>query len=237
MVIVTTAFVVAEVRGLPSPDELRGRVEDAGISGVLLFLGGYVLLTLVPAPKGLFTAVAGALYGLWAGAALAWLAAMLGAGIAFGVGRLLGRDAIDRLLRGRVARLDDLLTDHGLTAVVAVRLVPVLPFTAINYAAGLTGVRRRDYAAGSALGMIPGSLAYAAFGAWGASPWGIFAALAALVLLVLVGGLVGRRVLGRSVGGPEGDPVGPAGASGERNERVGDMDETTTPAVARRGRR
>ena len=91
--------------------------------------------------------------------------------------------------------MDALLTDHGLSAVVAIRLIPVLPFTVINYAGGLTGVRPRHYVLGTALGMVPGSLAYAALGAWGTSPWGIFAALAALVALVLVGGLLGRRLL------------------------------------------
>ena len=69
----------------------------------------------------------------------------------------------------------------------------MLPFTVINYAAGLTGVRWRHYAAGSALGMVPGSLAYAALGAWGADPWGIFAGVAVLVALVGLGTVLGRR--------------------------------------------
>jgi len=95
------------------------------------------------------------------------------------------------------------LAEHGFGAVVAVRLVPVLPFTATNYAAGLTGVGWRHYLVGSALGIVPGSLAYAALGAWGTDPWGIFAGVAALVALVVVGGLVGRRLLGPDDGPPE----------------------------------
>ena len=91
LAVVVTATVVAEVRGLPHPADLRRSVEDAGAAGVLVYLGGYVLLTLVPAPKGLLTAVGGAFFGLWVGAALAWVAAMTGAVVAFGLGRLLGR--------------------------------------------------------------------------------------------------------------------------------------------------
>ena len=161
-----------------------------------MFVVGYAVLCLLPAPKALLTALGGVLFGLWLGALLSWVAALTGAAAAFGLGRVLGRDAVDRLIRGRVERADRLLADHGFGAVLVARLTPVLPFTVINYAAGLTGVRWRHYAAGSALGMIPGSLAYAALGAWGADPWGIFAGVAVLVALVALGGLLGRRLLG-----------------------------------------
>jgi len=72
--------------------------------------------------------------------------------------------------------VDALLSDHGLSAVLVVRLVPLVPFIAINYASGLSGVRFRHYVLGSALGMVPGSLAYAALGAYGSNPWGLAAA-------------------------------------------------------------
>lgn len=187
--------LVDRVWGWPHVSSLQGRVEESGAAGVMIFFLGYVLLSLLPAPKAVLTVLGGMLYGLWLGALLSWLAALIGAVVAFGIGRLLGRDAVDRLIRGRLDRADRLLTDHGLGAVIAARLVPVLPFTAINYAGGLTGVRLRDFVIGSALGMVPGSLAYAALGASGTEPWGIFVALAVLVLLVVIGGLVGRRVL------------------------------------------
>ncbi|MGA9748638.1 MAG: VTT domain-containing protein [Nocardioides sp.] len=189
-------FVVEQVRGWDDVRLLREQVAAAGALGAAVFVAGYAVLVLLPAPKALLTALGGALYGLWLGAFLSWVAALVGAAAAFGLGRAIGRNAVDRLTRGRVARADRLLSEHGLGAVVAVRLVPVLPFTAINYTAGLTGVRWRHYAAGSAVGIVPGSLAYAALGAWGTDPWGIFAGVAVLVALVVVGGLVGRALLG-----------------------------------------
>ncbi len=193
-------FVVEQLRGWDDVRLLQEQVAAAGTLGAAVFVAGYAVLVLLPAPKALLTALGGALYGLWLGALLSWVAALLGAAAAFGLGRALGREAVDRLTRGRVVRADRLLSEHGFGAVVAVRLVPVLPFTAINYAAGLTGVRWRAYAAGSAVGIVPGSLAYAALGAWGADPWGIFAGVAVLVALVVVGGLAGRALLGHDDG-------------------------------------
>lgn len=186
-------FVVEQLRGWDDVRFLREQVDAAGPWGAAVFVSGYAALCLFPAPKALLTALGGVLFGLWLGALLSWIAALIGAAAAFGLGRALGRDAVDRLTRGRVERADQLLAHHGFGAVLAARLTPVLPFTVINYAAGLTGVRWRHYAVGSALGMLPGSLAYAALGAWGADPWGIFAGIAVLVALVALGGLLGRR--------------------------------------------
>lgn len=195
-VILLVLFVVERQRGWDDTALLRSRVEAAGAFGGLVFMVGYAVLCLLPAPKAVLTVLGGVLYGWWLGALLSWSAALLGACIAFAVGRLAGRDVVDRKTGGRVERVDRSLAEHGFAAVLAARLVPVLPFTVLNYIAGVTAVTWRPYLAGSALGMVPGSLAYAALGAWGTDPWGLFAGAAALLLLVVAGGLVGRRLLG-----------------------------------------
>jgi len=96
----------------------------------------YALVTLLPLPKNVFAALAGVLFGLLLGVVVVLLAALLGAAAAFALSRVLGRDAVERITGARVARVDALLNHRGIIAVIAVRLVPVLPFTAINYAAG-----------------------------------------------------------------------------------------------------
>lgn len=77
---------------------------------------------------------------------------------------------------------------------VVVRLVPVVPFTAINYTAGLTGIRFWHYTLGTALGIVPGTVAYVALGTYGTTPgsWPFLVAAGALVLLS-VGGLLATR--------------------------------------------
>lgn len=192
--IVLAAVLLALILGTPDVDRMRARVDAAGAWGPVLFVALYSVLALIPCPKALLTAAGGALFGLWAGAGLALTGALVGAMVSFGIGRVLGREAVDRLIRGRLARVDSLLSDHGLAAVLVVRLVPVVPFIAINYAAGLSGVRFRHFALGSAVGMIPGSLAYAALGAYGTNPWGLAAAVSALVILLAGGTWWARRI-------------------------------------------
>lgn len=194
LLIVLGAIGLALVLGTPDVERLRSHVENAGIWGPVAFFGLYTALTLIPVPKALLTAAGGAAFGLWAGASLALSAALVGAVICFGLGRLLGRDVVDRLTRGRLAHVNALLRDHSFAAVLVVRLVPLVPYTAINYASGLTGVRLRPYILGSALGMVPGSLAYAALGAYGTNPWGLATTGSALILLVAGGSWWAHRL-------------------------------------------
>ncbi len=193
-VMVLGAVALALFIGTPDIAAMRSRVDAAGAWGPVLFFAFYAVLALIPWPKAVLTAAGGALFGLWVGTGLALAGALLGAVISFGIGRLLGRDAVDRLIRGRLARVDALLADHSLSAVLIVRLVPLVPFIAINYASGLSGVRFRPYVLGSALGMVPGSLAYAALGAYGTDPWGLAAAGSALIILVVGGSWWARRL-------------------------------------------
>lgn len=198
--IILVASVAAGLIGLPDPEELAADVAGSGPAAPTVFVLLYAVVTLVPLPKNVLTVVAGLLFGLVAGTALAWLGALLGAVAAFGLGRVLGRDAVERITGRRVARVDALLSRHGLLAVLAVRLVPVLPFTAINYGAGLTAVRRRDYLIGTALGIIPGTVAYASLGAYGTSPgsWPFAGAVLALVALTVGGATAVHRYRRRS---------------------------------------
>ena len=98
-------------------------------------------------------------------------------------------------------RVDELLHRRGLAAMIGVRLVPVLPFTAINYTAGLTSIRWWPYLLGTAIGILPGTVSFVTVGAFGLQPgWQLHAALGALGVLTLAGLVVAvrRRRKGRS---------------------------------------
>ncbi|WP_372735355.1 TVP38/TMEM64 family protein [Nocardioides sp.] len=195
------ASVTLQLSGWNGPERLQDLVESAGWAGAVIFVVGYALLVLAPTPASVLTILAGALFGVWFGTLLAWLGALLGAVGGFGLGRRLGRPAVDRLLGGRLKQADEVLSRHGLVSVLALRMIPLFPFTPINYASGLLGVRLRDFVVGSAIGMLPGALAYASVGASGADPRGIVLGAGGLVALALLGGTLGRRLLLAPVAG------------------------------------
>lgn len=228
-VFVAVAVAVGVLVPLPSIDEVRAAVADLGPAGGVVLALGYAAVTLTPAPKNVLTVAAGLAFGFWTALLWVYLGALLGAALAFLLGRALGRDAVERFTGARVARVDDLLARRGLLAVIGVRLVPVLPFTAINYVAGLTAVRRRDYALGTALGIIPGTVAYVALGAFGFElQWPAWVALGVLGALTLAGAVVAWRGRGRGASAP-------AAAPGSTDDR-GRASEPPSRSADARGR-
>lgn len=174
---------------------VRAAVDAAGPWAAVAFVAGYVVATLLLLPKNVLSAAAGLTFGLVGGVALVWVGAVAGAAVAFWVGRALGRDGVRRLAGDRLDRLDDLVTRHGVLAVLVARLVPVVPFTAVNYGSGLTAVGFGPYLLATAVGILPGTVAYTAIGAFGAEPgsWPFLVAVASLVALTGVGLVVVRR--------------------------------------------
>ena len=227
VLIVGAAIIAAAVVGLPDVAALQADIAAAGPAAPVVFVLVYAAVTLAPVPKNVLSAVAGLLFGLAAGIALVFVAAMLGALTAFWLGRVLGRGAVERLTGARVARVDKLLARRGVMAVIGVRLIPVLPFTAINYTAGLTAVRRRDYVIGTAVGIVPGTVAYVTLGTYGSEPgsWPFAISAAVLGLLTAAGFIAARRSRSRITPGATDRTTprwgGPGGARAVAGRRVG----------------
>lgn len=177
---------------------VRAAVRAAGAWGWLVFVVLHVVLSLVPVPRSLLALAAGALFGAGAGIALSFVGSLLAAALAFAIARRMGREAVERLAGPRVARVDRLLRDQGLVAVVVARLTPVAPFVLTNYGAGMSAVRTRDYALGSLAGLLPGSVAWATVGASaGTDARTLLVSASVVVVLLVVALLLGRRLAGR----------------------------------------
>lgn len=177
-------------------EAIRGVVDRAGPWGPVLFVVAYAVLTVLLVPGSPLTIAAGVLFGPVVGTALVVVGATIGSTGAFLWGRRLGRDAVARLTGERFAKLDDWLDDRGFLAVLYVRLVPVVPFNVANPVAGVTGIRLRDFVLGTALGIIPGSFAFAALGGSFDDPLSptFLTAIGLLVVLAVGAPLVDRRV-------------------------------------------
>ena len=76
----------------------------------------------------------------------------------YGLGRLIGKDLLHRLAGRRLAPLVDRIEQHGFLAVLAMRIVPVGPFTLVNLFIGASGIRFLDFFFASVVGRLPGIL-------------------------------------------------------------------------------
>lgn len=136
-------------------------VERLGAWGPVVFVFGYAAAAVAFVPGSLLTLAAGALFGVVRGACYAMLGATLGATLAFLVARYAARGAVERRLAAdaRFAAVDAAVARRGLWVTFLLRLSPVLPFTLLNYALGVTRVRLAHYVLACA-GMLPGTLLY-----------------------------------------------------------------------------
>jgi uncharacterized membrane protein YdjX (TVP38/TMEM64 family) len=136
------------------------------LSGVLLCLAWIPAAVLV-VPGSVLTLGTGFLLGPGWGLLAVSIGSTLGATAAFLVGRKLGRDWVRERIGGheRLTGVDGAIEREGLKVVLLLRLSPLIPYNALNYALSLTGVGLRDYVMGSWLGMLPGTVLYVALGA------------------------------------------------------------------------
>jgi len=162
--VLATLMILGRQAGAAIP-RFAAWVETLGVWGPVAFVAGYALATVAFVPGSLLTLAAGAIFGLVKGAALVFVAATLGATLAFLVSRYVARGAIERSLSGdaRFASIDRAVGEQGRRIVFLLRLSPVFPFNLLNYGLGLTKVRLADYVAAS-VGMLPGTLLYVYYG-------------------------------------------------------------------------
>ncbi|MEX2015915.1 MAG: TVP38/TMEM64 family protein [Candidatus Hydrogenedentales bacterium] len=160
---VTVAFVYPVGEWL---DRVLDRLRQLGVWGPILYTVFYVFASVLFVPASWLTLGAGYAFGAVVGTLSAFTGGLLGAALAFFLGRTLARHIIERRLSKspRFAALDRGVAEEGFKLVLLVRLTPALPFAPLNYAFGATRVRFRDYMFGSMAGMFPGCVLYTYLG-------------------------------------------------------------------------
>jgi uncharacterized membrane protein YdjX (TVP38/TMEM64 family) len=148
-------------------------------------------------PGPVLAGAAGLLFGTAAGTAVALAFIVLGAVMQMSISRYLAGDAARELLPARVKRFDGFIEQRGFWAVFYMRLAPAIPYNLVNYGAGLTSLKVRSMAAGTAIGAAPRTFAWVALGGnlddLGSTEAKV--AIALLVAMAVFGALLARRQL------------------------------------------
>lgn len=151
-------------------------------------LAGIMALTVVvgPIPTMVVSVAAGMIYAPWVAFTLSMVGALTGAGLSFWIARLVGRPVIERFFHGHVALFPECPQNILFGMVLLARLVPVVSFALISYAAGLTALTTGRFLTATALGMSPMTLIYVLAGEGIAidSGWAMAAGVVVVCLLV-----------------------------------------------------
>jgi uncharacterized membrane protein YdjX (TVP38/TMEM64 family) len=204
------AWLWAEARGvglaaaLSSVGPLKEIIASWGRWGPAASIALMIAHSFVPFPAELLAIANGMLFGIVIGTLLTWTGAMLGALSAFALARWFGQALVRPLLGERGwHRMQSWIAKGGAGGLVVARLIPVISFNLVNYAAGMAGVGWWTFTWTTALGILPITFASVLVGshmieapAWA---WGLLAVAAIAVWLAHrrrakeQGGIYGER--------------------------------------------
>lgn len=163
----------------------------------LVVIAAYTPACFVMFPRPLITLAGVIAFGPWQGFAYAVAGVVASAVVTYYLGRRMKRDTVRRLAGRKLDRMVEVLKKHGLLAMTLLRLVPIAPFAVEGIVAGAVRLKLWQLVAGTAIGMLPGTLAATIFGdqlesaLTGASGmnWWVIGALA----VAFVAGVIGVR--------------------------------------------
>ncbi len=137
-------------------DDTVALIRSWGAWGMAGSIGLMVAHSFVPFPAELLGIANGMVFGPVVGAVVTWIGAMLGAFAAFGAVRLIGQPFVRRMLSD--AQRQELATwsrERGGRSLLVARLIPVIAFNLLNYAAALTSISWWTFAWATGIGVLP----------------------------------------------------------------------------------
>ena len=149
----------------PAPPQIREWADSVGPVFPLVFFAVHVVVTVAPFPRTVFTLAAGLLFGTLLGITVAVDATTLSAALALLLVRALDRDRVAaHLTHPAVQAVDQRLARRGWLAVGSLRLIAAVPFSVVNYCAGLSSVRMTPYLTATFFGVVPGTIGVVVLG-------------------------------------------------------------------------
>lgn len=188
--IVLTGLVVYLLGGINTA-QLQAWLKQVGIWAPIIYIALYTVATVLVLPSTPLNLTGGAIFGPWLGTLWTSIAAVIAAVVAFAFTRTVGREMVAQKLSGHWQAMDAQMRQGGLFYMFAIRLLPLIPYGLVNFAAGLTSIRFRDYLLGTMLGTVPGVLPFVMLGSFGLRAIRTGDVLPLIGALALTGLLVG----------------------------------------------
>lgn len=124
---------------------LRASIVATGLLGELIFLSLYIATVSVGLPNLPLQLAAGFIYGVWKAFVLMYIGVNIGALLAFLLARVLARKTVEEIWGGKLLRFNKAAEERGFRFIFILRLIPMMPFNAINFGSGLSRLSVRTY--------------------------------------------------------------------------------------------
>ena len=158
----------------------------------LIFLLLASILPIFLLPPGIFSIIAGYLFGFKLGAILTITAAIIYTNVMFLISRYFARDYIEKFLVRKLSlkefnRIFGIKENKLAVFLIIFRLIPILPNSVVSYSYGLTRISFKHYFIANLIGLIPGRLIWLNFGSTLNNIWSLEFLHALLLVLLFIG--------------------------------------------------
>ncbi|AEM72898.1 TVP38/TMEM64 family protein [Caldicellulosiruptor acetigenus] len=166
MVLSIFALVYAEKQHQLNPKYIKQYISHFGVWAPLVFLILYSVKSfIIFIPAGVFMLAAGLSFGTLFGALILIVGTLLSSTIGFVFARYFGKDYVQKKLKNtKFSNVGKKIAQKGFLIILLLRLVPILPYDAINYICGLSKIRYRDFILATFIGTVPACFLYAYLG-------------------------------------------------------------------------
>jgi uncharacterized membrane protein YdjX (TVP38/TMEM64 family) len=217
MTLAGIALLAALVLGLPAlrhaveaalqgdTTEVRHQIDKLGVAGPLLIVALALIHSVVIYPAEIVNAAAGFVYGFFPALAIVTVGWLLSALLCYAVGTRVARPLLDRWFGlERFERFERMIERGGVTLLLALRLIPIVPFSLVCYAAGAARVPLWRFVWTTLVGYMPITALAVYFGTrlegMKLTDPLVLGSVAALLALIFVGNWIVRRQAGREDG-------------------------------------
>ncbi|WP_223701638.1 TVP38/TMEM64 family protein [Sutcliffiella deserti] len=183
-----------------SPQDIRKWILSFGLFSPILYILLYTLRPLILFPASVLSLTAGLAFGAVWGTVYTIIGATSGAILSFLVARKVGAGFVKGKTSGpRMTKITEQLEQRGFVYVLLLRLIPLVNFDLISYAAGVSRVRFMAFVLGTFIGIIPGTFAYNFLGSslLADNTGRIIAAVLVFLLITLVPVIVSPKLRGK----------------------------------------
>jgi len=167
---------------------IKNMIDSFGALAPFVYILLFSLVPLTLFPDSILAIAGGMAFGFVNGSIFTVIGALIGGTISFYISRILGREIVEKLVRGKGKWFEDGIEKKGFLLILTLRLIPLVPFDIISYGAGISKIKYSDFIFATFIGIIPGVLIFSNLGDKTLnvkSPEFVIAILLLVVLLVL----------------------------------------------------
>lgn len=181
---------------------IKSYINSFGIFSPIVYIIMFTLVPLTLFPDGILAVSGGMAFGVVYGTIYTIIGAVCGGTLSFYIARFLGRSVVDKLVYGKGKWFEDGVEKKGFLIIFTLRLIPLVPFDIISYAAGLSKIKFKEFLLATVFGIMPGVFIFTNLGDKFLnikSPEFIIAAIL-LILLFLVSYFMKRKLSSKKLG-------------------------------------